>query len=106
MIGCTRGTWTSLSPAPGELSGAARPKCRDLSYSQRLGDWAAAISRSVVFLGAAGQSRRLSCYGIGNSAPVALGYLIVAGCCYALNRQDYAEVVISPEAPAHAVGED
>jgi len=44
--------------------------------------------------------------GIGNSAPVALGYLIVAGFCYALNRQDYAEVVISPEAPAHAVGED
>jgi AGZA family xanthine/uracil permease-like MFS transporter len=44
--------------------------------------------------------------GIGNSAPVALGYLIVAGVCYALSRQNYPEAVILAEAPAHAVGED
>jgi hypothetical protein len=38
---------------------------------------------------------------------VALGYLIVAGVCYALTRQSYAEVLISTEEePAHAVGED
>ena len=44
--------------------------------------------------------------GIGNSAQVALGYLIVAGVCYALSRQNYAEVVISADEAAHAVGED
>jgi hypothetical protein len=35
--------------------------------------------------------------GIGNSAPVALGYLIVAGVCYALSTQNYAAAVISAE---------
>jgi hypothetical protein len=44
--------------------------------------------------------------GIGNSAPVALSYLIVAGICYALSRQTSAELMISAEEPAHAVGED
>jgi adenine/guanine/hypoxanthine permease len=43
--------------------------------------------------------------GIGNSAPLALGYLIIAGVCYVLSRQNYPEVVVSAE-PAHAVGED
>jgi hypothetical protein len=43
--------------------------------------------------------------GIGNSAPVALGYLIIAHVCCALSRQHYPEVVVSAE-PAHAIGED
>jgi uncharacterized membrane protein len=34
--------------------------------------------------------------GVANSAPVALGYLIVAGVCYALTRQSYAEVLVQP----------
>ena len=45
--------------------------------------------------------------GIGNSTPVAVGYLIVAGVCYGLGRQSYPEALISTkEEPAHAVGED
>ena len=45
--------------------------------------------------------------GIGNSAPVAVGYLIVAGVCYGLSRQGYPETLISTEEePAHALGED
>ena len=39
--------------------------------------------------------------GIGSSAPVALGYLIIAGVCFALSRQDYpAPVVLAEEAVA------
>ena len=41
--------------------------------------------------------------GIGNSTPVAVGYLIVAGVCLVLSRQGYPEVVMSDE---HAVAED
>jgi AGZA family xanthine/uracil permease-like MFS transporter len=68
-------------------------------------DWAALFAAAGAVLSFFGFIHGTS-LGIGNSAPVALGYLIVAGCCYALNRQDYAEVVNSPEEPAHAVGED
>ena len=44
--------------------------------------------------------------GIGSSIAVALSYLIVAGVCFVLSRQNYPEVIISTEEPAHAVGED
>ena len=45
--------------------------------------------------------------GIGNSTPVAVGYLIVAGVCYVLSRQHYPETLISTEEePAHALGDD
>jgi hypothetical protein len=35
---------------------------------------------------------------------VALGYLIIAGVCYALSRQNYPEMVVSAK-PAHAIEE-
>ncbi len=41
--------------------------------------------------------------GIGSSAPVALGYLIVAGFCLVLSRQSYPEPVVLAAEPA---GED
>ncbi len=41
--------------------------------------------------------------GIGSSAPVALGYVIVAGVCLALGRQSYPQPVATAE---HAAGED
>jgi hypothetical protein len=44
--------------------------------------------------------------GIGSSVAVALGYLIVAGVCFVLSRQNYPEAIISTEEPARAVGED
>jgi AGZA family xanthine/uracil permease-like MFS transporter len=44
--------------------------------------------------------------GIGSSIAVALGYLIVAGMCFVLSRQNYPEAIISAEEPVHAVGED
>jgi hypothetical protein len=37
--------------------------------------------------------------------PVALGYLIIAGVCYALSRQNYPQAVVAAEA-VPAVGED
>jgi AGZA family xanthine/uracil permease-like MFS transporter len=40
-------------------------------------------------------------HGTGASAPVALGYLIVAGFCFALSRQSYPEIVL-PAEPALA----
>src|SRR5689334_2793614 len=43
--------------------------------------------------------------GIGNSMPVALGYLIIAGVCYVLSRQHYPQTVVAAEA-VPAVGED
>jgi AGZA family xanthine/uracil permease-like MFS transporter len=68
-------------------------------------DWAALFAAAGAVLSFFGFIHGTS-LGVGNSAPVALGYLIVAGVCYALSRQSYAEVVISAEEPAHAVGED
>jgi adenine/guanine/hypoxanthine permease len=68
-------------------------------------DWAALFAAAGAVLSFFGFIHGTS-LGIGNSAPVALGYLIVAGVCYALSRQNYAELVISAEEPAHAVGED
>jgi adenine/guanine/hypoxanthine permease len=44
--------------------------------------------------------------GIGSSVAVALGYLIVAGVCFVLSRQNYPKAIISAEEPVHAVGED
>jgi len=41
--------------------------------------------------------------GIGNSVPVALGYLIVAVVCFVLSRQTYSAPVLAAE---HAVAED
>jgi AGZA family xanthine/uracil permease-like MFS transporter len=39
--------------------------------------------------------------GIGSSAPVALGYLIVAGVCFALSRQSHeAPIVLAEEVAA------
>jgi AGZA family xanthine/uracil permease-like MFS transporter len=69
-------------------------------------DWAALFAAAGAVLSFFGFIHGTS-LGIGNSAPVAIGYLIVAGVCYALSRQNYPEaVVISAEEPAHAVGED
>jgi adenine/guanine/hypoxanthine permease len=41
--------------------------------------------------------------GVGNSTPVAVGYLIVAGVCFVLSRQNYPEVIIPDEL---AIAED
>ena len=68
-------------------------------------EWAALFAAAGAVLSFFGFIHGTS-LGIGNSAPVAVGYLIVAGVCYALSRQNYAEVVVSAEEPAHAVGED
>ena len=69
-------------------------------------DWAALFAATGAVLSFFGFIHGTS-LGIGNSAPVALGYLIVASVCYALSRQNYPQaVVISDEEPAHAVGED
>jgi AGZA family xanthine/uracil permease-like MFS transporter len=68
-------------------------------------DWAALFAAAGAVLAFFGFIHGTS-LGIGNSAPVALGYLIVAGVCYALSRQNYAVAVISAEEPAVAVGED
>ena len=38
--------------------------------------------------------------GIGSSAPVALGYLIVAGVCFALSRQSHPALVVLVEEAA------
>jgi uncharacterized membrane protein len=35
--------------------------------------------------------------GIGSSAPVALGYLIVAGVCFALSRQSHQALIVVAE---------
>jgi AGZA family xanthine/uracil permease-like MFS transporter len=67
-------------------------------------DWAALFAAAGAVLSFFGFIHGTS-LGVGNSAPMAFGYLIVAGICYALSRQNYAEVMISDE-PAHAVGED
>src|ERR1700719_1894480 len=69
-------------------------------------EWAALFAAAGAVLSFFGFIHGTS-LGIGNSAPVALGYLIVVGVCYALSRQNYPEAVaISTEEPAHAVGED
>src|SRR6201993_4355967 len=68
-------------------------------------DWAALFAGAGSILAFFGFIHGTS-LGIGSSTPVAVGYLLVAGVCYALSRQSYAEVVISAEEPAHAVGED
>ena len=69
-------------------------------------EWAALFAATGAVLSFLGFIHGMS-LGVANSAPVALGYLIVAGVCYALTRQSYAEVLISTEEePAHAVGED
>ena len=68
-------------------------------------DWAAQFAAAGAVLSFFGFIHGIS-LGVGNSAPVALGYLIVAGVCDALSRQNYAEMVISAAEPARAVGED
>jgi AGZA family xanthine/uracil permease-like MFS transporter len=69
-------------------------------------EWAALFAAAGAVLSFFGFIHGTS-LGVANSAPVALGYLIVAGVCDALTRQSYAEVLISTEEePAHAVGED
>ena len=68
-------------------------------------DWAALFVGAGAVLSFFGFIHGTS-LGVGNSAPVALGYLIVAGLFYALGRQNYPEPVIAAEEPAHAVGED
>jgi AGZA family xanthine/uracil permease-like MFS transporter len=69
-------------------------------------EWAALFAAAGAVLSFFGFIHGTS-LGVANSAPVALGYLIVAGVCYALARQSYAEVLISTEEePAHTVGED
>jgi len=68
-------------------------------------DWAALFVGAGAVLSFFGFIHGTS-LGVGNSAPEALGYLIVAGLFYALGRQNYPEPVIAAEEPAHAVGED
>src|SRR6266478_986459 len=65
-------------------------------------DWAALFAAAGAVLSFFGFIHGTS-LGIGSSIPVALGYLIVAGVCYVLSRQNYPEAVISV---GHAVVED
>jgi AGZA family xanthine/uracil permease-like MFS transporter len=65
-------------------------------------DWAALFAGAGAVLSFFGFIHGTS-LGIGNSMPVAFGYLIVAGACFVLSRRAYPEVVVSAE---HAVAED
>ena len=67
-------------------------------------DWAALFAGAGSILAFFGFIHGTS-LGIGNSMPVALGYLIIAGVCYALSRQKYLQAVVAAEA-VPAVGED
>jgi AGZA family xanthine/uracil permease-like MFS transporter len=63
-------------------------------------EWAALFAGAGAILSFFGFIHGTS-LGIGSSAPVALGYLIVAGFCFALSRQSYPEIVL-PAEPALA----
>jgi AGZA family xanthine/uracil permease-like MFS transporter len=63
-------------------------------------DWAALFAGGGAILSFFGFIHGTS-LGIGSSAPVALGYLIIAAFCFVLSRQSYPEVVLSAE-PAMA----
>jgi len=65
-------------------------------------EWAALFAAAGAVLSFFGFIHGTS-LGIGNSAPVAIGYLIVAGVCFALSRRDYPEVILSDE---HAIADD
>src|SRR6266850_2087101 len=65
-------------------------------------EWAALFASAGAVLSFFGFIHGTS-LGIGSSVPVAVGYLIVAGFCFALSRQNYPEAVISV---GHAVVED
>src|SRR5271168_4756091 len=65
-------------------------------------EWAALFAATGAVLSFFGFIHGTS-LGIGNSTPVAVGYLIVAGVCFVLSRQNYPEVVVSDE---HAIAED
>ena len=65
-------------------------------------EWAALFAAAGAVLAFFGFIHGTS-LGIGNSAPVALGYLIVAGVCFVLSRQNYPEAIVSDE---HAIAED
>jgi len=67
-------------------------------------DWAALFAGAGSILAFFGFIHGTS-LGIGNSMPVALGYLIIAGVCYALSRRNYPQAVVAAEA-VPAVGED
>jgi AGZA family xanthine/uracil permease-like MFS transporter len=65
-------------------------------------DWAALFAAAGAVLSFFGFIHGTS-LGIGSSVAVAVGYLIVAGFCFALSRQNYPEAVV----PAgHALVED
>jgi adenine/guanine/hypoxanthine permease len=59
-------------------------------------DWAALFAGAGAILSFFGFIHGTS-LGIGSSAPVALGYLIIAGFCFVLSRQSYSEAVLSAE---------
>jgi adenine/guanine/hypoxanthine permease len=64
-------------------------------------DWAALFAGAGAILSFFGFIHGTS-LGIGSSAPVALGYLIIAGFCFVLSRQSYPEVAVSGEHAALA----
>jgi adenine/guanine/hypoxanthine permease len=63
-------------------------------------DWAALFAGAGAILAFFGFIHGTS-LGIGSSAPVALGYLIIAGFCFVLSRQSYPEEMV-PAEPALA----
>ena len=65
-------------------------------------EWAALFAAAGGVLAFFGFIHGIS-LGVGNSTPVAIGYLIVAGVCFVLSRQNYSEVIMSDE---HAIAED
>ena len=74
--------------------------CRSASSCTRKFDWAALYAAAGAVLSFFGFIHGTA-LGIGNSTPVAFGYLLVAGVCYALSRQSYpAAVVLGEEAAA------
>ena len=63
-------------------------------------DWAALFALAGAVLSFFGFIHGTA-LGVGSSIPVAVGYLIVAGVCFAFSRQSYpAEVVLLEEAVA------
>ena len=65
-------------------------------------EWAALFAAAGAVLAFFGFIHGIS-LGVGNSTPVAIGYLIVAGVCFVLSRQNYSEVIMSD---GHAIAED
>jgi AGZA family xanthine/uracil permease-like MFS transporter len=65
-------------------------------------EWAALFAAAGAVLSFFGFIHGTS-LGIGTSTPVAIGYLLVAGVCFVLSRQDHPEVILSDE---HAIADD